>query len=333
MKFIKVSGNASERGLIHGESLKYEINQMLEYYRPHFCQDREKLERHVSTMTSKVKRFRPDLLVEMEAIARAAGVEPFWIYCLNARSELMLSANECSVIAFPEQGLIGQNWDWATAIADLLVVMEVELDNEQRFLTLTEPGILGKIGMNQSGLGICLNILPANKPLNGIPVHLLLRCLLECPDIESARTLIEHNGAGQASHILVGSADSGCFGVELGPEHVFFQEANGRSYCHTNHYFAPNQAIHSSLFECSQVRLDKLEQQIGSLTNLNLDSMRSVLDEQDSPFPVLRESTCHEMLGMAGTLATVLIDLSEREIRVREGSDPTGVFSRYHFSG
>ena len=49
------------------------------------------------------------------------------------------------------------------------------------FVTLTEAGILAKIGLNDAGLGVCLNLLDttADGGLDGTPIHLLLRQVLE----------------------------------------------------------------------------------------------------------------------------------------------------------
>ena len=45
------------------------------------------------------------------------------------------------------------------------------------FATLTEAGMLAKIGLNDAGLGVCLNLLntTADGGLDGTPIHLLLR--------------------------------------------------------------------------------------------------------------------------------------------------------------
>jgi isopenicillin-N N-acyltransferase-like protein len=49
------------------------------------------------------------------------------------------------------------------------------------FVTLTEAGIVGKIGLYQSGLGVCVNALRTDRDGIGVatPIHVLLRLLLE----------------------------------------------------------------------------------------------------------------------------------------------------------
>ena len=55
-------------------------------------------------------------------------------------------------------GLLAQNWDWHPDLRASTVVWIVEHD-DRWFATLTEAGILAKIGLNSAGLGVCLNIL------------------------------------------------------------------------------------------------------------------------------------------------------------------------------
>ena len=54
--------------------------------------------------------------------------------------------------------LLAQNWDWHPDLSASTVIWIVEHDDSW-FATLTEAGILAKIGLNDAGLGVCLNIL------------------------------------------------------------------------------------------------------------------------------------------------------------------------------
>ena len=61
------------------------------------------------------------------------------------------------------------------------------------FTTFTEAGILGKIGLNNHGVGVCINILGSSSDggLGGIPIHILLRLLLQsCQSLEDADALL-----------------------------------------------------------------------------------------------------------------------------------------------
>ncbi|MGI9273647.1 MAG: C45 family autoproteolytic acyltransferase/hydrolase [Endozoicomonas sp.] len=330
MNRVVFKGSARNRGLIHGEQLRDEIHKALAYYRPRFNADKVRLQEHVALMMAKVQAFRPDFIVEMDAIAEASGVESLWIYCLNARSELMSSPVECSSIAFPGAGLIGQNWDWAEALEAQLALADMELENGHRILTMIEPGMLAKIGMNSAGLGVCLNILPADKKLDGVPVHILLRAILECRTLADAAELITLNGCGKASHILVGSVEHQAFAVELAPEKPYFQTLDQPYYLHTNHYLEPGQAVPLASSVCTETRFARMSNMAQQIVELNLHGMMYILSSTEPPFPILRPYEEHELTGRAGTLATILMDLPGGALHLREGFDAQSSYE--HFS-
>jgi isopenicillin-N N-acyltransferase-like protein len=54
--------------------------------------------------------------------------------------------------------MIGQTWDWAQRLEGHFVVMEIQFPSGHKLTQLTEAGIIGKIGFNNCGLGVTLNI-------------------------------------------------------------------------------------------------------------------------------------------------------------------------------
>ncbi|KEI70304.1 C45 family autoproteolytic acyltransferase/hydolase [Endozoicomonas elysicola] len=330
MKKLLLKGSAKDRGHLHGELMREEIHTVLDYYRSRFLADRAKLQSHVDLLMQQLIAFRPEYQVEMDAIAKASGVEPFWIYCINARSELMSSPvpTECSSIAFPQQGLIGQNWDWAQALEGQLALVDIELESGHRLLTMTEPGMLAKIGMNSAGLGVCLNILPANQKLTGLPVHFLLRALLECQTLQEAKAMIKIHGAGKASHVMVADKKT-TIAVELAPDQPWFQSTEQTTYFHTNHYLQPGQALPTTTRTCTETRLKKLQENHQKNPELSLKAIQLLLDNNEQPYPILRPYSYHELTGNGGTLVTLMMDLGRRQMQLREGFNPMINFESY----
>src|SRR6185436_584334 len=114
---------------------------------------------------------------EIAGIAHGAGQDEYELRAINARTEIlagMSGLTECSVVG--QGGLLAQNWDWHPDATHSTLVWIVEHEHGW-FATLTEAGILGKIGLNDAGLGVCLNILhtTADGGLDGTPIHILLR--------------------------------------------------------------------------------------------------------------------------------------------------------------
>lgn len=327
MKQLTLKGSPSERGLAHGVQLKREIHQALAYYQSRFLSDADQLREHVQTLMQKVEAFRPEYIEEMDAIAQGAELDPFWIYCLNARSELMSSPKECSTLAFPEQAIMGQNWDWAQALTGLLAVADVQLENGHRFLSMIEPGMLGKLGMNSAGLGVCLNILPANSKLTGLPVHILLRALLEYRSLSEAEAIIRQHGGGQASHILVGSADHGCLGVELSDQPHFLPVND--IYLHTNHYLVKGQARSPETGPCSETRYSRMQNLLEKNNEKSVRNMMQILDNTEEPHAILRKDDFSSLIGSCSTLVSLVMNLKQKTLWLREGAKPNKAFRFY----
>ena len=139
------------------------------------------------------------------------------------------------------QTWFAQNWDWIGRQREALVVLQTYDANGRALTTLTEAGMLAKIGMNAAGFALGLNILrsPRDGVMPGVPVHVLLRYLLGCDSIAHAREQLNHLsvlGFGAASNVPCADANGevACFEVapagwaELAPE-------NG-VVVHTNHF-------------------------------------------------------------------------------------------------
>ena len=179
------------------------------------------------------------------AANRAAGL-PDWLG--DAPLDPRIEEGECTAMAVAPQASrsghtwLAQNWDWLGRQRQALVLLRTHDERGTRMLTLTEAGMLAKIGMNQHGFALGLNILRSlqDGQQDGVPVHVLLRHLLSCPDLDSARerlqTLGRTLGFGAASNIPCADSQGqvACFEVapagwaELPPEQGVV--------VHTNHF-------------------------------------------------------------------------------------------------
>ncbi|HEY5854615.1 MAG TPA: C45 family peptidase [Aldersonia sp.] len=109
----------------------------------------------------------PALADEVIGIAAGAGLPRNHVAAINARTEILaalgaVGVNECStVVALREDAapVAVQAWDWYADLADLWLVWEIAHADGRRTTTVTEYGIVGKIGVNDRGLGILFNIL------------------------------------------------------------------------------------------------------------------------------------------------------------------------------
>jgi isopenicillin-N N-acyltransferase-like protein len=142
-----LAGDARDIGLAHGRLLRDEIRECIEIYRLVLGTGDATLMREAERIAMTVRDFSPQIADEIDAIAEGSGVDPRWVYVLNARSELVTSRGDgCTAVFVPERGLLGQTWDWIDALEPLVVVLRIERAGGHRLLTLTEPGIVAKRG-------------------------------------------------------------------------------------------------------------------------------------------------------------------------------------------
>jgi len=327
---VAVSGRADERGFQHGRILANRIERTVEFYTRIFGQSASVLVELANHFKQKIREFNGEYATEIESVAEGAGLDSSYIYVLNARSELLsLKTNECTAIYFQKTGILGQNWDWASILEPLTVLMRIEHPNGHVIQMITEPGIIGKIGLNSSGIGVCLNILRIKGRLDGLPVHVLLRAILDSQSIDEAKIAVEKAGHGKASNILVGDQHGNCFDIEfardrsltIGPQQTFV---------HTNHYIGEHINPNAGIFRCSYARKQTAEEKIKALTTHSVEDMKSILlDRSHGEFPINRRYTPDDVIEEMGTVCSVIMDLPNQTIHLKRGHTVDTDFSRY----
>ena len=124
---------------------------------------------------------------------------------------------------------------------------------------MVQAGIVGKIGFNSSSVGVCLNAIrarPTDKKF--LPVHLILRLLLEQPSFSSALALMSTlGGCASSQHILLASS-SGSRGLEVSPRGtIYLPEDSLGLVVHTNHFLENRLVEEPPWLSGSPVRLER----------------------------------------------------------------------------
>lgn len=349
---IDVAGTAWERGRQHGSQARSRVERSIANYAALFeaCGIGWGGARRLSAAYADVIRdLAPALHEEIRGIAAGAGREVDEILALNARTEILpptfperpsdawLAARlggkadfgECTALAIaPEASatggtLLAQNWDWLGGQRDALVVLRERLEDGSSIITLTEAGMLAKIGFNDAGFGVCLNILRSEDDGSapGVPVHVLLRALLECRDVAAAITRVSTLRFGASSNILCADAAGNRAALELSPGGAHVLHGQEAAFCHTNHFLAPG-ARNARQLPPSLSSVPRLER-ITALTGRHAgrfaleDLQRMLRDEADGflsinrhPDPALPD------FARVETVASVIMDLEARVMHV-----------------
>lgn len=331
---VILEGDASARGFAHGRARKPEIERAIDIYAEVFCLPEAEVAQAAAHFAAVCRAFDPELVTEMDAIAEGADVPRHWIHALNARSELVArmqaQANECTALFFSEHALLGQTWDWIEPLEPLIAVLDIRHPDGHRILSLSEPGILAKIGLSSAGLGVCLNFLRSPETLDGVPVHVLLRALLELRDPADLDALISRAGAGRSAHVLVGTATGEGVGLEftgrtchrLAPEHGVI--------AHTNHFLREDYDAGPNTPN-SEARLEQARAQAGRGSR-DWPSLKAILSDCNDPTDPISVSWRHMPgweFGRMGTVCALAMDLRAGIMEVRRGPDPSAAWQRF----
>src|SRR5947207_3321577 len=136
----------------------------------------------------RIGGYAPYLADEIEGIASGSGVALEMIGALNARTEVLRAGRgECSTIAClgiatASGAPIGiQTWDWHDDLAGSWMRWRIDHASGHRVDTMTEAGIVGKVGVSSAGVAVLLNILGHRDdgPPIGVPIHVLNRAVLD----------------------------------------------------------------------------------------------------------------------------------------------------------
>ncbi len=350
---IETSGSARERGQQHGKEARSRIARSIATYSRLFAYcgiDWQGAQRLGAGYREVIGDLDAALLAEIEGIAAGAGREVDEILALNARTEILppsypgnphpdqariAAANlksgvpdwgECTSIAVkPAQSttgttLLAQNWDWLGAQRAALVLLRVRDADGPACLTLTEAGMLAKIGFNRRGFGVCLNILRSSDDgsRSGVPVHVLLRALLAKDSVADAVAFASKLSFGASSNVLCADAAGATAALEFSPRGLEVVHGAEAALCHTNHFVAPVAARHQASLAPSLSTFPRLAR-ITALTGSHpgrfspADLQRMLRDESDGylsicrrPDPALAPEVCLE------TVAAVVMDLGAR---------------------
>ncbi|RYG72453.1 hypothetical protein FH966_10300 [Lentibacillus cibarius] len=252
MKALYLSGTAFDIGKQHGTQAKEEVHHSLDSYERLFWYEANMKWKHAIELgklhLDYIEKTNIALLDEMEGIAKGASVSFHDILALNARSEIALTNNKsdgCTSVALmptiAESAFLGQTWDWRASQSKSLIFTNIKQNDAPEINMVTEGGIIGKIGLNAYGLGVCLNALRANMKSNKLPVHLGLREILNSIDLNEALEKIRDQKIASSANFLIAQGDKSgakATNVEISPVGEDRKTTRDNFLYHTNHFYS-----------------------------------------------------------------------------------------------
>jgi isopenicillin-N N-acyltransferase-like protein len=330
-----------ERGLELGERFRTEIARTVAAYRRLFAVRATgpfDVDLWAERAWEAIRSFAPEHAEEIAGIAEGAGRPVRELAAVNARTELLVAANptgatECStVVSLPEGGPVVavQTWDWYDAMADGWFHWTIPHPDGRRVETVTEFGMLAKIGVNAYGVGVMLNMLHHENDVKaaaeeriGYPVHLLSRAILDgARDTAQAREIAAATTSASTSLTVVdrtGDAAS----VELFPGGPGLLEAEDGLLVRTNHFVSEggrDGCLAAGIGPSSAVRRTALLEAFADGPPRSAADVRAAMNHHcDEGGVCAHPDTATEPVLWHRTLATVALDVERARLEVRAG--------------
>ncbi|MFO1080111.1 MAG: C45 family peptidase [Reyranellaceae bacterium] len=272
-----------------------------------------------------IRTHVPHLWDEMEGIAAGAGVECDVIYALQLmdeewayRKRLHAAApgSKCSSFAIHEapHGVtwIGQNMDLG-AYTDGFQRLVLHVGDETRpsALVLTTAGNLALLGINDAGVGVCVNALPQLPSADhGVPVAFLIRRLLEARTAAEAADWCRALPHATNQHYLIADPN-GVVSLECSAIGVTeYRPPQPDRVLHTNHPLAGEGERYPAIEANSVARLRSLEARLarGRCDRLQAEAALSAFDDPEHPVCRLRAGGLDFNSFTTGAMISRLVD-------------------------
>lgn len=363
LKTVTFSGSGYQLGLQHGKTLKKEINDIIVAWKKNTSKQLGKDANVViknffeyAKFHEAIKKWTPELYEEIKGIADGANqefnnilvlnlIDEFWVYINN------LSNHHCSGLGVPARNgnpsYISQNMDLDNYTDGFQVLMRLKrTENRPEQLILTHPGLIALNGLNEEGIGVCVNtIMQLKASSSGLPVAFIIRRIINSTKKEDLLSFIQTVNHASGQNYIIGIKKE-IFDFEASANKVVRfnpNNDNGTVY-HTNHpivnddmkprfkRFDPNlkeelKPVKSN----SYLRLKAVEKRMTSNTNINDVTIKEALrSKDDKNNPVCRANNNN---GYGFTFASVVMTLSgEPSIQVVAGPPDESEYKTYSFS-
>lgn len=347
---VRVEGEPRERGRQYGEQARERMLRSRDAYEEVFDHlaswSWDKVTGEARRYVSPIRAFRPEYLEEMQGMAEGCGLCLEDILALNVRTEVMFAAKarqalrrpvagggECTAFAALSGGsdghmLVGQNWDWLLHSLDTVVVLEARQVGRPAYVTVVEAGLLAKLGMNSSGIGLVTNaiVTDLDRGEPGIPFHVLLRSVLDAETVTDALSGLQARFRSSSANYLLASADGVALNVEAAPgdfSRLRVSAPKDGLLLHTNHLLHTQPGVTDvSLWAMpdSAVRLQRARFLAAESDRSRAALTAMLSDHADWPWSICAHGDERQpRLDRAATVASAVMDLGERRLWLADG--------------
>ena len=326
---VRAGGAARDRGVAIGRALRSSVGAHLDAWRRSLPggdpDDYVAKLLDETDFNPAIHRHAPDIWDELAGVAEGAGQPLDQLYALQLLDEEWAyrarrgaaSPPKCSSLASVNAdgtSWLAQNMDLGDYTDSFQVMLRIDDADHPSALVFSTAGMLGLMGVNAAGVGVCVNSLPQlpSAP-QGLPVAFVLRRLLQALSLEEAADLVQQLPHATNQHYLIAepgaarSFEASAAGV------VEYHPPTPGCILHTNHPLAATPVLPEAPIarENSEARLRSLvgrlsagpagEEAIGSALCANDDPRHPVCREIPPPGSGPATITTGSMISLLGS--------------------------------
>lgn len=358
---VKLSGSGYELGLQHGKLLKKEIGDIVKKMKQNTVnilkKDAEQVLKEFfayAQFNDAIKKYTPELYEEVRGIAEGSGqafndimvlnlLDEFWVYINNIENHHCSGMGVPSVNGSPSY--IAQNMDiekYTEGYQILIRLSRTDAQPEQFILTF--PGCIALNGMNETGIGACMNTLMQLKAsAKGLPVAFIVRQILNSTDKDDLLNFVQTVPHASGQNYIIGIRGE-VYDFEASANKVVRfdpKNTNGTVY-HTNHPIVNDDMkswfeqynptlTEKPLNSNSYVRLTSVQKRISEKQSIDDRLIKETLrSKDDMNNPVCRSVNSK---GNAFTFGSVIMTLTGKPyLQVTAGSPDESDYKKIEFT-
>ncbi len=344
---IEVTGRPFELGCQLGEAAKDQIigfaSIALERVNKTVSISREKALGLAAASIDYVAAYAPEMLEELCGVAYSSGVSQEELILLQIRNQLRPETESgCTAFGLTSgvtvQGgaIVGQNWDNDPALDPFTLVLTRRPAGKPALMNITQAGLIAYIGLNDRGIGLCMNTLPAPSRALGVPHYFTVRAIYETDSLQEAIAAVRQARRAIPSNILVVTPQGPAnLEITLDQVHVLPDSGSGR-VTHTNHCLAPDLLpINEEFPELieSHPRKLRIDQLLGASRLLSLEDLQEALRDHDNyPTSICRHHNDHPIYGYWTSVFSVIIEADVGRLHVSRGNPCQQRYETYHLN-
>ncbi len=342
---IEVKGDAYERGVQHGSRAKKLIEYNLEFYRRYFDKllniDWNGAIEKIENSISKIEKYYPEIMKEVEGIAAGSERRVEDIVVLNARYELAITSiaekflDGCTSFAFtPEvtksgHVLIGQNWDFMHGLRESCIMLLIKREDGPNIAMHVEAGMVGHKGLNSAGIGLCVNALISSedKIQPAVPlISIISRKILDSERIRDAISAVLRAERSASINFLIAHSSGEILNLEITPKDVAVAYPEKGILTHSNNFLSKDilvKDIGKTCFPDSIIRWHRirkiLRRKVGKIDPEEI--RRATSDHFDHPYSICRHlDKGSNADNRFETIVSIIMDLNEGCMYLSEGN-------------